>query len=193
MFKSISWQEYLYAVGVISIGYYALIIAVFYSRDILLKLKGAAVPKVKSVQHNFSGSKEKFMGAISNAPRKNIPVKQSIAETQELIFESDPEEMLSAYRADSLAAELFDTLEELFLVLASEKVEKPKYIKFIRTLFQQHQQIQGKPEQQDVNGFIVDYFKNGTVTFTREELDTLWLDEKEEVINKSTTKNNYEK
>src|SRR5688572_24405817 len=105
MFKSISWQEYLYVIGLIAAGYYVIVVAVFYSRDILSKLRGAPVLKAKTPQPNPASPKEKLMGAISDAPKKKIPIKQSEAAADEIFIDSDPEELLAAQRIDSPAAE----------------------------------------------------------------------------------------
>jgi hypothetical protein len=166
---------------------------VFYSRDILSKLRGAAVPKAKSPQPIQASHKEKFMGAISDAPKKKIPIKQSEATADELFIDSDPEALLAAQRIDSPAAELYDRLESLFKIMKVEKVKRPS-LKSIKTLFTQYPQFRETLIQQEVTGFIHDHFrKNTEAEFTLEEINVLWLDEKEEVIYQSTTKNNYEK
>lgn len=194
MFKSISWQEYLYVIGLIAAGYYVVIVAVFYSRDIIGRLKGATVPKAKSNPSNQISSKEKFMGATSNAPAKKIPVKQTVATSEEIIIESDPEELLSAQRADSPAAELYDRLESLFLIMKTEKVKKANYMKSIKTLIIQYPLFKGTPIQEEITNFIFSYVRdNGETNISIEEIHVLWFDEREELIYQSTTKNNYEK
>jgi hypothetical protein len=195
MFKSISWQEFLYAVALLSGGYYVIVVAVFYSRDILNKLRGipATSAKANPAKTQINKSK-KFMGAISTASPKKIPIKVSTAGSEELIIESDPEELNAANRADSPAAELLDHLENLFLIMATEKIEKVKYLKSIRTLYLQYTHY-SESVRQEVNVFVIDYFKtkNSEVIIAAEELTTLWLDEKEQTIYQSSTKNNYEK
>src|SRR5688572_9911050 len=124
MFKSISWQEYLFAVGCLAAGYYVVAVAIFYSRDILQKLKGVPVSKLKSDISKASQPQGKFMGSISTTIRKQIPTKQSIATSEELSFESQPEELLAANRAESAGADMMDALEEVFMYLASKKRDK---------------------------------------------------------------------
>lgn len=194
MFKSISWQEYLHAVGLLSVGYYVVVVATLYSRDILIKFRGGRVPRANTGGSNYSNQARQFMGAVSDTPRKIIPIKQSVANTEDLTIESDPEDLLAGLRADSPAVELFENLEEIFLTFAIGKTQKPKYIVEIKKLFRKHSDIKGTASQSDVNGFIRDYFRgHNELSFTVEELDTLWLNEKHEVIIQSTTKNNYEK
>lgn len=195
MFKSISWQEFLYAVALLSSGYYVIVFAVFYSKDILNKLRGAPAmsTKANSVKSQVNRS-EKFMGAISTASPKKIPIKVSTAGSEELIIESHPEELNAANRADSTAAELLDHLENLFLIMATEEIEKPKYLKSIRTLYLQYTHY-NEAVRQEVNAFVIDHFRtnNSEVSISTEELTTLWLDEKERTIYQSSTINNYEK
>jgi hypothetical protein len=195
MFKTISWQEFLYAVALLSGGYYVIVAAVFYSRDIVNKLRGvpANSPEVNPAKTQTNKA-EKFMGPISTASPKKIPIKVSTAGSEELIIESDPEELNAANRDDSPAAELLDHLENLFLIMATEKIEKVKYLKSIRTLYLQYTHY-SETVRQEVNAFVIDHFKtkNSEVTVSAEELTTLWLDGKGQTIYQSSTINNYEK
>jgi hypothetical protein len=194
MFKSISWQEYLYAIALISLGYYAVIIAVFYSRDFLSKFRGATVLKTKPISPGTAQRPNTFMGAISNGAPRKLPVRESIATVEEITVELNPEELIAANKADSPAAELYERIEELFLIMEGEPVTKSNYIKSIKTLIKQYLQFKDTPIQQEISGFITDQFKgNGDISFTVEEINTLWVNENDEIINESITKNNYEK
>lgn len=193
MFKSISWQEYLLAVALLAAAYYVFIISVFYYRDIWQKIKGATVPKAKGTELAKERQATPLMGAISNPIRKKIPLKQSFIPADEFTFESDPEEMRAAHLAGSPAAELIEALDDLFLTLAIDKAERAEYIINIRKLFEAYPANKQGNAKGDVYGFIADNFKTGEMSFSTEELDELWLNEKEEVIYQSTTINNYEK
>lgn len=194
MFKSISWQEYLFAVGCLAAGYYFITVAIFYSRDIIQKLKGETVLKAKSESSKSNLPQGKFMGSISTSVRKRIPTKQSVASSEDLSFESQPEELLAANRAESPGADMMDALEEVFMYLASKKKDKATYEEKITRLVQQRPEFSGTPVQQEVISFIHEYFKgNQSISFSPEELESLWLNVTGEVIHQSTTKNNYEK
>lgn len=194
MFKSISWQEYLFAVGCLTTAYYVVAVAILYSRDILLKFKGATTSKAKRNISTPPLPQGKFMGSISTTIRKRIPTKQSIASSEDLSFESQPEELLAANRADSPAADMLDALEEVFMYLSSKKKEKMSYEEKIKRLIQQRPEFKGTPVQQEVISFIHEYFKGSqSINFSVEELESLWLNANGEVIHQSTTKNNYEK
>jgi hypothetical protein len=193
MFKSISWQEYLTAVGLIAAAYYAFIILVFYSRDIFLKIKGATVPKKTSSEPVKQEKATSLMGAISNPVRKKIPLKQSLISADEFIFDSDPEEMRAAHLGDSPAADLIESLDDLFITLAINKAERSEYIVNIRKLFHGYPENNHAIARQDVYGFINDNLKTSELIFSTEELDELWLNDKEEIIYQLTTINNYEK
>jgi hypothetical protein len=194
MFKSISWQEYLFAVGCLAAGYYVITVAIFYSRDILQKLKGVPASKLKPDISKSNQPQGKFMGSISTTIRKQIPTKQSVATSEELSFESQPEELLAANRAESAGADMMDALEEVFMYLASKKKGKVSYEDKIKRLIQQRPEFSGTSVQQEVISFIHEYFKgNQSINFSVEELDSLWLSTNGEVIHQSTTKNKYEK
>lgn len=187
MFKSISWQEYLFAVGCLAAGYYVITVAIFYSRDILQKLKGEPASKAKPDISKSNLPQGKFMGSISTSVRKQIPTKQSIACSEELSFESQPEELLAANRADSAGADMMDALEEVFMYLASKKKGKATYVEKIKRLVQQRPELNGTPVQQEVVSFIQEYFKgNQSINFSVEELNSLWLSANGEVIHQST-------
>jgi hypothetical protein len=193
MFKSISWQEYLLTVALLAAAYYLFIISVFYYRDIWQKIKGATVPKAKVTEPAKQRQVTPLMGAISNPIRKKIPLKQSVIHADEFTFESDPEEMRAAHLAESPAAELTEALDDLFITLAIDKAGRTDYIINIRKLFEAYPSDNHRNARQDVYGFIADSLKTSEVSFSAEELDELWLNEKEEVIYQSTTINNYEK
>ena len=193
MFKSISWQEYQLAVGLLALGYYAVIVSIFYSRDILLKLKGGEESKSNQQSSSLEEKPAKLMGSISQPVKKKIPLKQSVIIPEELTFESDPEEMVLAQREDSIAAELIEALDDLFTTMAVKKAQRPEYIIHMRKLFEVYSDLNMASAKQDIYSFIHDNLKSGELIFSTEELDSLWLDENEEVIHKSTTKSTYEK
>jgi hypothetical protein len=194
MFKSVSWQEYLFVIGCLTTIYYVVGILIFYSKDILFRIRAAAATKEQPVISRVDSSPDKLMGNVSTSIRKKIPVKQSVATTDELVIASEPEDMIAANRADSPAAELLDDLDEIFMILATKKCEKEKYLKRIQSLLKQHPEFEAPSIQKDIIEFIVDYFRgNERLTFTPDEIENLLSNQKEEIINQPKTNSNYEK
>lgn len=193
MFKSISWQEYLFALSIIAAGYYILIVGLFYSRDIIVKLKGVPQGKEKIPQPIEKPSKN-FMGPIhADVPRK-LPVKESTAIAEEISIESQSQETPELIRSESPAADLLEKIEELLMIMEGGPVQKSNYIKSIKTLINQYPQFKGTQNQKEVSRFVCDQFKdNDKISFSIEEIEVLWLNEKEEIINQTITINNYEK
>lgn len=192
MFKSISWQEYLVAVGCLAAGYYVVAISVFYSKDILNKFRAAAAPRDKSDTPKVDNSVDKLMGAISTAFRKGIPKKQSTESLDKVTIQSEPEDLDAEKRLCSSAAELLDNLEDVFMILSSRKSDKGDYLRTIKNLFGLAPEFSDSSIREEISEFVIQYFKgNQIITFAKEEIDSLWANEKDEVI-KSTTKNNYE-
>lgn len=192
MFKSISWQEYLTVVGCLAAGYYAVAISVFYSKDILNKFKGARSSGDKASSPKVDKSIGTLMGSISTSFRKAVPRKQSTESLDELTIQSEPEDLDTEKRLCSPAAELLDNLEEVFMILASRKSGKGDYLRKIENLFRLAPEFSNTSTRVEIVEFVIQYFKgNQNITFTREDIDQLWENKKEEVI-KSTTKNNYE-
>lgn len=190
MFKSISWQEYLTVVGCLAAGYYVVAISLFYSKDILLKIKRA--PSSRDKPHNIQDSVDKLMGGISTSFRKAVPKKQSTESLDELTIQFEPEDLDAEKRLCSPAAELLDNLEEVFMILASRKSDKEDHLRKIEKLLRLAPEFSHTSSRVEIVEFVLQYFKgNQHITFTREDIDQLWANKKEEVI-KSTTKNNYE-
>lgn len=191
MFKSISWQDYLMAAGVLSLGYYVVVIGVFYSRDILHRLKGATVAKGPSDPVPLDRDSKNFMGAISNVVPRKLPIKESLASAEELFIETDLEQLIAANRADSPAADLYDDLQELFAIMEGGPMPRANYVKTIKSLIKKYPGFKGTPVQLEVSRYIYDQLKSKPdAGLTIEEIETLWLDRTEELINQSINNKN---
>lgn len=183
MLKSISWPEYLLAVSLIASAYYAVIIALFYSRDIAAKIKGAAVPKTHPVVEPPRGHVESFMGPIlKDVPRKAL-VSQSVAAAEEITVEQERQ---------SLADLIIDELHAVFVMLSEGPVEKSTYSSSIKKIIGKYWMHKGSPVQAEVATYITDHFTGNTeISFSVQEIDILWpAHDLEE--NQSTTINSYE-
>jgi hypothetical protein len=64
MFKLISWQEYFYWLLILGGNYYIIVVAVFYSKDILLKLRRKSPSDQPTVKDQPLKSASGMMGNI---------------------------------------------------------------------------------------------------------------------------------
>ncbi len=183
MLKSISWPEYLLAVSLIAGAYYAVIIALFYSRDIAAKIKGAAVQKSHPVVEPPRGHVVSFMGPIQkDVPRKAL-VSQSVAAAEEITVEQERQ---------SLADLIIDELHAVFVMLSEGPVEKSTYTSSIKKIIGKYWMHKGSPVQAEVATYITDHFTGNTeISFSVQEIDILWPAQDLEE-NQSTTINSYE-
>lgn len=183
MFETISWQEYFLAVSLAAGAYYALIILLFYSRDIADKIRGAAVQKPNPVVEHQSHASN-FMGAVQqDIPRKRL-VSQSLAGAEEITVEQE--------QGQSLADQIIDELHEIFVMLSEGSVEKATYSSSIKKIIGKYWMHKGSPVQAEVATYITDYFTGNTeISFSAQEIDILWPAEDLEE-NQSTTINSYE-
>lgn len=188
MFKSISWQEYLLAISLIAGVYYFIVIAIFYSRDIVARLKGAAVVKPQitatTAERKPPGN---FMGAIQKeVPRRKI-ITETVAAAEEITVDEEKQ------KAQSPAEQIIEQLEGMFNMMSEGVLEKSRYIKNIKSIISDCWKHKGTPVQVEVAAFIVSHFSgNKEVSFTIEEIDILWPSQEIETINQSTTTYNYE-
>lgn len=182
MFKTISWQEYLLAVSLIAGAYYAAISAIFYSRNIAVRIKGRAVSKPSPVVEPRQSHGSNFMGAIQkDIPRKAL-VSQSVAAAEEITVE----------QRQSLPDLIIDELHAIFVMLSEGPVEKATYSSSIKKIISKYWMHKGSPVQAEVATYITDYFTGNTeISFSVQEIDILWPAQDLEE-NQSTTINNYE-
>lgn len=188
MFKSISWHEYLLVVSVIAGAYYIIVIAIFYPRDVIALLRGALVNKRRiaptTAERKPLGN---FMGAIQNeVPRRRI-ITETVVEAEEITVDEEKQ------KAQTPAEEIIEQLEGIFNMMAEGVIEKPRYIKNIKSIISDCWKHKGTSVQAEVTAFIVNYFSGSKeVSFTIEEIDILWPSQEIETSNQSTTINSYE-
>jgi hypothetical protein len=179
MFKSISWQEFVIALSIAAGCYYALIIIVFYSKDLAARLKGSTVPASPAKKTPSHASQHTFMGSIdSNTPMRKKPVTQSSANADEF----EVAETINALAVESPdttpSDELLQELNNLFEIMKEGKPSQDSYVKNIKTLFAQYTHLIGPQDYTRISLLIIEELKTRHDIFLSTELvEELWKTE----------------
>lgn len=174
MFKSISWQEYIVVMSVAAGCYYAVIIILFYTKDIAARLKGGSVSSRPSSPGKSSPSDHNLMGPIQNPIAPPRPVKQtSIAaaevEVAETVNPITDESDLTP------ADELIHEIRNLFQIMKEGDPSQEAYLKNIKTLLSQYPQLLGTDDHTRVTQTIIEVLKTKhNVVLSTEVVEQLW-------------------
>lgn len=176
MFKSISWQEFTVAVSVAAACYYALIIVIFYFKDISARLKGGQVSASRLKERQSTRPARDFMGPIAPAmPIKRKPVDQSSASAEDVVVPENTNEPAADDVQSTPADELLQELGNLFEIMKEGKPSQESYVKNIKTLLSQYAHLIGSGEYARISQTIIDELKTKHDVFlSADVLDELW-------------------
>ena len=173
MFKSISWQEFIIAVSIAAVCYYAAVIIIFYSRDIAARLKGGRVSDGPIKGPQGSRPAKNLMGPIApSTPIKKRPVGQSSASAEEVEVHDNPTELeVQSAPAD----ELLQELRNLFEIMTEGKPSQESYVKNITTLLSQYTHLIGSEEHNRITHTIIEELKTRHDVFlSTEDVNEFW-------------------
>ena len=176
MFKSISWQEFTIAVSVAAACYYAIIIIIFYFRDISARLKGGQGSTTQAKERHVSRPAKNLMGPITATPPvRKRPVVQSSATADEVEVAEDTGVPLVQEAGSTPADELLQELGNLFEIMKEGKPSQESYFKNIKTLLSQYTHLIGPAEYKRISKTISEELKTKHDVFlSTDALDELW-------------------
>lgn len=185
MFKSISWQEFTTAVSVAAACYYAVIIVIFYFRDISAKLKSGQVSTNQAKGREISRPAKNLMGPIATTPPvRKRPIVQSSATADEVEVAENTNVPVVDETHSVPADELLQELGNLFEIMREGKPSEESYVKNIKTLLRQYAHLIGSEEYTRISRTIFEELKTKHDVFlSADVLDELWP--KETVKNKN--------
>jgi hypothetical protein len=152
MLKSISWQEYFYWLLVIGGSYYLFIIAVFYSKDLLLKLKRTSSPPEPAIKPMQAKSGGSMMGSIREAI--SVDKRRSTATIQSEDIAIDTAINHEAESEDSPIAELMDEFKALCQIMQEGGATQNDYLKNIRTALSRYGHFVGTEYEDQITTAI---------------------------------------
>lgn len=174
MFKSISWQEYIVVMSVAAGCYYAVIIILFYTKDIAARLKGGSVSSRPSSAGKPSPSDHNLMGPIQNPIVPPMPIKQtSIAAAEvEVAENANPvTDEIDLTPADELIQEICN----LFQIMKEGNPSQDAYLKNIKTLLSQYPQLLGTDDHTRVTRTIIQELQTKhDILLSTEAVEQLW-------------------
>lgn len=181
MFKSISWQEFLYAVLVVAGGYYCIFILFLYSRDII-RIFRSRDESSRQTQPKSEKTSSNLMGGIKNdPPRKN---EQSV-DAQELIVD----QLASRDNEESLligsVSDLLHEIKVLARVIKESNGSKEDGVPMYQSLLSNYPHISGTKYQESVSIFIYEHLRNENVfEADLDEINSWWSAGESQTINK---------
>jgi hypothetical protein len=156
MFNSISWQEFLTAALWAHLGYYLIVVVVFYPKDILAKVRRSGIGSASSDAEKISSSN--LMGNIRPDPQ---PVKCTVKSDDVQVSVAPSKDDYDAEQLENLASNkvLTDLLNEIRLVarVAAED-QSCDGLSMIKELLSNYAAVPAH-ERQTINGFIVKEFR----------------------------------
>ena len=187
MFKSISWQEFIIAVSVAAVCYYAVIIIIFYFRDISVILKGGQVSTNQAKERQSARRAKNLMGPITATPPvRKKPVVQSSATADEVEVAENTNVPVVEEAHSVPADELLQELQNLFEIMKEGKPSEESYVKNIKTLLSQYAHLIGSEEYTRISQTIIEELKTKHDVFlSTDALDELWTNETAKTNNHS--------
>jgi hypothetical protein len=176
MFKSISWEEFIIAICMVSGCYYAFIVIVFYRKDIMARLRGGAVSTSSPRTVPNQTRPKNLMGAIdASAPLKRKPIVQSSANAEEIEMAETVGAPVGEQAQSAPADELIQELGNLFEIMKEGKPAQDAYLRNIKTLFSQYTHLIGSEEYTRISQLIIEELKTKHNIFLSTELvEELW-------------------
>lgn len=189
MLKSISWEEYFFAVAMIAAGYYVIIIAAFYSRDILRMLKEIPSSERPAIKERHSNSDSNLMGGIHENVfiRKNVEATVTSEEIEVSNSQTSEEGVQEGYSG------LLDELKSLFQIMQEGNATKEDYLNHVKTSLSRYIHFMGTLQEAEINSRIISDLKDlGMIDITDMEIRGLWPRELNHLVNNNKS-NNYAK
>lgn len=156
MFNSISWQEFLTAALWAHLGYYLIVIVVFYHKDVQAKVRRSNVVPGSSDAEKISSSH--LMGNIRPDPQ---PVKRTVKSDDVQVSVAPSKDDYDAEQLENLASNkvLADLLNEIRLVARVAAEDKSSDgLSMIKELLSNYAAVPVH-ERQTINEFIVKEFQ----------------------------------
>lgn len=175
MFKSISWQEFILVIAVAAGCYYALIIILFYTKDIAARLKGGPISSRPSTCGKPSLSEKNLMGPIQNTVTPKRPIRETSIAAEEVEITDSINHSTTDQNNLAPADELIHEICSLLEIMREGKPSQESYLKNIKTLLSQYPQLIGSQDYTRVTRTIIEELKTKHDVFlTTEVVEELW-------------------
>lgn len=185
MFNSISWQEFLNAISIVSVAYYVISILLLYSGEIIQRFKAKGdnannpVPKVKEDWGNVMG------GINKDLPKKH----EQTVDAQELLVQQPKLNEQSTENEDSLligsVSDLLHEIKVLARVIKENNGSKAEGASMFQSLLANYAHLSTTKYQQSVSLLIHDLCRSECgFEVDLSEVNAWWPIRNQTIINK---------
>ena len=184
MFNSISWQEFLSAIGIVVAGYYAISTLLLYSEEIKFifnQRQAKVIETDANDDQNDSNESIDLMGSVKYETSVNVP-HEKVVESNEINAQplKEIEDAIDSVMVNTpdvlIAKSVAELLREIKTVIAELSQGSPEEITSIyRSLLQRYPQLTGTNYQDEISLFIYDSFSTEiSHGFTLDEIKSWW-------------------
>lgn len=185
MFNSISWTDFLLAIGCLVGAYYFVTGLLFYNKEIIARLKGAKRTPSTIPSQPTNDNTDNLLGAIKRSPSVNEP---EYSEDEDLVQfgESNATEIpvvngISESKPDTddglVLGKISDLLEEVKIILslfAGEKPSKEDLASTLRALLEKYAGLATSRYLTTINIFLYDHCKDACTDELKPEDVSAW-------------------
>lgn len=168
MLKSISWQEFLTVMSVLSLIYFSILGIIYYREEIKNVFSGKARSSPKPQQGRKKNNS--LIGQIKEEEGIDDEQEQQTLSSEQIDPIHNSQDALLGSVADFLK-DLKDVIESI----ATDKLEKSESITLIKAVFSRYEQLKGTSYQQSVELFL---YENAIDQFafelSLEEIKHIW-------------------
>lgn len=170
MLKSISWQEFLTVMSILSLIYYSVLGLIYYRAEIRNLLSGRTRVKASHLS-NSTKRRSSLIGQIREEEGIDEDEEQGTLSSDQIHpVENNPQDALLGAVAD-----LLKDLKGIIDSIAANKKEKKESLVLIKAIFSKYSQLGGTRYQQSINLFL---YENAVDQFAfelpLEEINSLW-------------------
>lgn len=184
MFNSISWQEFLSAIGIIVAGYYVITTLLLYGEEIkfIFAQRRPNVTETDSNdEQNDSNESIDLMGSVKYETQVNVP-HEKVVETDDINAQplDEVEDAMDGVIISTPDVLIAKSVAELLLEVKTIITElshgsREEITSIYRSLLQRYPQLSGSNYQEEINLFIHDSFSTNTSHgFTLDEIKSWW-------------------
>ncbi|MET3115377.1 hypothetical protein AAKU52_003126 [Pedobacter sp. CG_S7] len=174
MLQQFTWQEFLIAILVLTLVWYAAVILIFYRKELGVFFSGKLQQKNAPLPHRWEKGVETMEKEDVDSPeellgRPKLPEGTSSVSMGQIGFAGNDDDAKSQQLG--LVPDVLQELKEVFAILEKEDGSKKDFFNLMEVVKEKYGQIGSNPNIGRINEFIA-----GHVPFhlSAEELDNLW-------------------
>lgn len=171
MLQQFSWQQFLVAIAVLTLIWYASVILLFYRKELTAFLKGKPPedPANKPLPHRWEDRVDELPAAGEDElmGKSKMPEGVSVIDMEELQF-SEPDDKTEKL---GLVSDIIEEIKLIFKILGQEDGSKQDFLKLIAEVKSRYPKIASSSSLPQINDFIL---SNASFALSPEELEDLW-------------------